>query len=239
MPSKTVSCVIAAYNEEKGIGTVLKAVSGHPMITEVIVVDDGSKDRTAEIVRQFPGVKLIIHPVNKGKTLTVADGIAAAQGDYICALDADLIGITEESVTRLIRPVTEGLATVSISLRENCPWFYRPFHLDYISGERVYPKHLLSDHLDAMRKLPKFGLEVFMNQLIIKQQLPIAIVYLPNVVSPLKYSKAGFFAGLKGDIGMIRDIFKTVSLKECFSEIFHLMKLRVVIPAHFYESSSK
>ena len=155
----------------------------------------------------------------------------AASGEFICALDADLIGITADSVTRLITPVIEGRAAVSISLREQYPWFWHPFHLDYISGERVYPKTLMSVHLDELRALSKFGLEVFMNRLIIKQKLPVAIVYLPNVISPLKYSKQGFFRGLVGDILMIRDIFKTVPIWECLSQISHLMKLRVALPA--------
>ena len=231
MTTRTISCVIAAYNEEKSIATVLRAVSGHPLLREVIVVDDGSRDRTSDIVKQFPDVTLIRHPVNKGKTISVADGIAAAAGDFICALDADLIGITADSVTRLIVPVTEGIAAVSISLREQYPWFWHPFHLDYISGERVYPRSLLNDHIDDLRHLSKFGLEVFMNRLIIKQRLPVAIVYLPHVISPLKESKQGFWRGLAGDIKMVGDIFNTVPVWECASQIVHLMRLRVKLPA--------
>ncbi len=223
--------MIAAYNEEKGIGTVLKAVSNHPLLKEVIVVDDGSHDRTSEIVAQFPDITLIKHSVNKGKTMSVADGIMAATGDLICSLDADLLGITADSVTRLITPITAGTATVSISLRSQYPWFWHPFHLDYISGERVYPKTLLSDHIEELRHLSKFGLEVFMNRLIIKEKLPIAIVYLPNVISPLKSAKQGFFRGAIGDIKMVGDIFNTVPIWECVSQIVHLMKLRVKLPA--------
>lgn len=223
----TISCVIAAYNEEKGIGTVLRAAVGHPLLKEVIVVDDGSHDRTSEIVGQFPSVKLIRHPQNKGKSKTVADGITAATGEYICALDADLIGITPDSITRLITPVAlEGKADISISLRENCPWFYRPIHLDFLSGERVYKKSFMAPHLDELRALPNFGLEVFMNRLIIAQKLRLVIVYLPGVISPLKYSKEGIMAGIKGDIGMARDILKTVSIYTFVWEIAHLMARR-------------
>lgn len=226
----TISCVIAAYNEEKGIGTVLKAAVGHPLLKEVIVVDDGSRDRTSEIVAQFPSVKLIRHPKNKGKSVTVADGIDAATGEYICALDADLIGITPDSIRRLIAPVIAAQADISISLRENCPWFYRPIHLDFLSGERVYKKTFMEPHLAELRALPNFGLEVFMNRLIIKQKMRLAIVYLPGVISPLKYHKEGIWAGVKGDIGMAHDILKTVSLYEFVSEIVHLMIRRVKVP---------
>jgi hypothetical protein len=71
-----------------------------------------------------------------------------------------------------------------------------------------------------------------MNRLIIKKQLPVAIVYLPGVISPLKSTKQGFFVGIVGDINMVRDIFKTVSLWECLSQIINLMKLRVKLPAN-------
>jgi len=229
MATKTVSCVIAAYNEEKGIGTVLRAVSKHPLLKEVIVVDDGSHDHTVDIIAQFPDITLIKHPVNKGKTISVADGIAAATGDFICSLDADLLGITADSVTRLITPVADGSAAVSISLREKYPWFWHPFHMDYISGERVYPKALLGEHMEELHHLSKFGLEVFMNRLIIKKNLPVAIVYLPNVISPLKSTKQGFFRGVIGDIKMVGDIFNTVPIWECLSQIVHLMKLRVTL----------
>jgi glycosyltransferase involved in cell wall biosynthesis len=239
MKSKTVSCVIAAYNEEKGIGTVLKAVSGHPLLSEIIVIDDCSHDRTSEIVKQFPGVTLIRHEVNKGKTISVADGIEAATGDFICSIDADLIGITADSISRLLGPVLDGVAKVSISLRENYPLIYRPWHLDYISGERVYPKSLLGDHLEEMRSLRKFGLEVFMNKLIIDQKLPVAIVYLPNVISPLKYSKEGFWGGLQGDIKMFGDVFATVSAIDCLFQIINLSKLRVKLPKDRAYASSK
>ena len=227
----TISCVIAAYNEEKGISTVLRAVSKHPLLKEVIVIDDGSHDRTVDIVGQFPDITLIKHPVNKGKTISVADGIAAATGDLICSLDADLIGITADSITRLIAPIVDGRAAVSISLRERYPWFWHPFGLDYISGERVYPKGLLNEHMEELRRLSKFGLEVFMNRLIIEKKLPVAIVYLPQVISPLKSAKQGFFHGLIGDIKMIGDIFHTVPAWECLSQIVHLMRLRVALPS--------
>ena len=62
------------------------------------------------------------------------------------------------------------------------------------------------------------------------QRLRIAIVYLPQVVSPLKYYKEGMLAGVVGDFGMVRDILKTVSLYELVSQIVHLMRLRVGAP---------
>ena len=93
----TLSVVIPAYNEENGIteiaqrvlavrGNLEKAGVGE---LEVIVVDDGSRDRTAEIASQIEGVRLIQHPKNKGYGAALKTGFSQAKGELIGFLDAD------------------------------------------------------------------------------------------------------------------------------------------------------
>jgi len=95
MPRLTiVSVVIPAYNEDRFIGRLLDAIqqvdlSSLHCALDLIVVDDGSTDRTAEIVAQVPGVTLIRKP-NGGKGSAVRAGILAAKGDYVLIQDADL-----------------------------------------------------------------------------------------------------------------------------------------------------
>ena len=85
-----VTVVIPAHNEEGAIGAVLAALRGvtHPALHEVIVVDDGSSDRTAEIA-QASGVKVIRQPSNRGYGAALKAGIRAASSDYILTMDAD------------------------------------------------------------------------------------------------------------------------------------------------------
>ena len=93
----TLSVVIPAYNEEDGIDVVVQRVLAvAPALAEVgmsdlelIVVDDGSADRTAELVAAIPGVRLIRHRKNGGYGAALKTGFAAARGEWIGFLDAD------------------------------------------------------------------------------------------------------------------------------------------------------
>ena len=223
----TLSCIIPAYNEAARIAAVLAAVTDHPMIDQIIVVDDGSTDATSAVVSGIAGVQLITLAQNIGKTAALAVAIKQAQGDYLLLVDADLIGLAPRDLTALIEPVQSGRADVSISLRRNAPLIWRWIGLDYISGERVLPRVLITPHLDALARLPKFGFEVFLNGLIIAAQLRIAVVDWPRVESPLKSRKYGAIAGIRGDFGMIRDLLRSVSALGLLHQITQMRRLRL------------
>ena len=92
-----LSIVIPAYNEENGIKEIVTRVLAiEPALKEIgmqglelLVVDDGSKDRTAEVASNIPGVKLIRHPRNKGYGAALKTGFSKATGELIAFLDAD------------------------------------------------------------------------------------------------------------------------------------------------------
>src|SRR6202008_4493781 len=122
---KPISCVICAFNEAQRIGDVLAAASGHPLIDEIIVVDDGSTDATARCASAFADVTVISLWPNRGKTQALAAGLAAAASDYLMLLDADLDGVTPNDLTELAAPVLSGAADGSISLRGDTLGVYR------------------------------------------------------------------------------------------------------------------
>ncbi|MEN4098363.1 MAG: glycosyltransferase family 2 protein [Anaerolineaceae bacterium] len=93
----TLSVVIPAYNEEDGIAEIVHRVlqvkerlkiSGIDEL-ELLVVDDGSKDRTSDIASNIPGARVIQHPVNKGYGAALKTGFSTAKGELIGFLDAD------------------------------------------------------------------------------------------------------------------------------------------------------
>lgn len=225
----TVSCVVCAYNEEKGIGGVLSALSGHPLISEIIVVDDGSKDRTAEIARSFSGVKVITMNPNGGKSRAFASGVKAASGEYILMIDADLEKVDASNITSLVQPVVNGTVDTTLTLRKNSLLIYRLLNLDFVSGERVIPKSLIADHLTAIENLPGFGLEVFLNNLILEHKLRIGSVWWENVRNPRKRAKVGFIQGFLGDAAMIRQILRVYPMNKIVSQIVLMRRALVTV----------
>ncbi|MHB0875603.1 MAG: glycosyltransferase family 2 protein [Anaerolineae bacterium] len=91
--SVLVSIVVPAYNEEVAIADDLDgikaAMDASPYSYEVIVVDDGSRDRTAEIARQRPWVRLVQHPHNRGGGAARNSGLKASRGELVAMTDAD------------------------------------------------------------------------------------------------------------------------------------------------------
>lgn len=121
----SVSIVIPAYNEETRLPRTLSAVMaflarGAFRESEILVIDDGSRDRTAAMVEQFrhthPQVRLLKNPGNRGKGYAVRHGMLQARGEWVLFSDADLSAPIEE-LTKLIDAATSQDAAVAIGSR--------------------------------------------------------------------------------------------------------------------------
>lgn len=113
--------VIPAYNEEKTVGDVVRQIIPHTsyLLPHVIVVDDGSSDRTAAVAREA-GAMVLQHPINRGLGAALSTGIAGAlrimnQG-IVVTLDADGQHDPAE-LPRLVEPILTGKAEVVIGTR--------------------------------------------------------------------------------------------------------------------------
>lgn len=224
----TVSCIIPAWNEAARLPSVLATVVGHPLVGEVVVIDDASADATAEVAAGA-GARVVTLEMNCGKSVAVARGLTLARGRLVLLLDADLEGLTPDHVTSLILPVLSGQATVSVSLRSNAPQLWRRIGLDYISGERVMPREILLADTDRIASLRGFGLEVHINRLWLRRGCRVAVVPLAGVSSPSKARKHGALKGVSGDVRMIADILRTIGLTEVLHQIRGLRRARAIV----------
>lgn len=123
MAHPELSIVIPAYNESARIESALERVTSciteQGWNAEILVVDDGSSDDTAQIVQRWmqthPRLHLIQNPGNRGKGYSVRNGLLQAAGDIVMFTDADLSAPMEEA-ERLITAIREG-ADVAIGSR--------------------------------------------------------------------------------------------------------------------------
>lgn len=109
-----LSVIIPVYNEVESIQVILKRVQETKLASEIIIVDDGSKDGTRDVLKTLDGkkgVRIILHKHNKGKGAAVRTGLAAAKGDILLIQDADL-EYDPRDYAQLLVPITEGLADV-------------------------------------------------------------------------------------------------------------------------------
>jgi len=103
--------LIPAYNEEKTIRNVLKIALKSPGIGQIVLVDDGSIDRTVERATGLsPMIEIISHKENKGKGVAVRSGVALAKYETIVFIDADLTNITPEMIAALAEPLLTNRA---------------------------------------------------------------------------------------------------------------------------------
>ena len=116
-----LSVLIPVYNEEATLLELLQRVREVEIKKEIILVDDGSKDGTRDLMKneiegKFPDVKVFYHDVNKGKGAAIRTAIGQATGDYLIVQDADLEYDPREYYT-LLEPLLDGRADVVFGSR--------------------------------------------------------------------------------------------------------------------------
>ena len=110
--NKSVSIVIPAYNEEATVAQVVSVARKLSYVDEVIVVDDGSSDRTVEEA-ESAGATVISHLVNEGKGSAIKTGFKYSHGNIVAFIDADVSNFTSEKIDKIIRPILEDRTDIT------------------------------------------------------------------------------------------------------------------------------
>jgi len=108
-----LSIIIPVYNEEKTVEAIIKKVKKLelPVQKEIIVVDDGSSDKSFDIIKKIRGIKILRHKINLGKGAAVKTGIANSTGEILIIQDADL-ELNPQEINKLLHPIIEKDANV-------------------------------------------------------------------------------------------------------------------------------
>jgi len=171
-----ISCVIPAYNEENRVGKVVKVVKSCSLISEVIVVSDGSIDKTAEEAKLAGADKVIELKENIGKGGAVFKGAEIANYPILLLLDADLISLKEEHLKRLIDPFFKKEVDMVIGvLKDDLGQKILPL----ISGQRVVRRDFILRFPEI--KKSRFNLEILMNKFAKKLKYKVVFVELENL----------------------------------------------------------
>jgi dolichol-phosphate mannosyltransferase len=133
---ESLSIVIPCFNERATLAAILERVAAAPVALrkEVVVIDDGSTDGSAELLRDLTAayagsttpLVALFHDRNRGKGAALRTGFAAATGDIVLVQDADL-EYDPNDYAALVKPIVDGVAKVVYGSR----WFNRHFHVAY------------------------------------------------------------------------------------------------------------
>ena len=209
------TAIVCAYNEEKYLAGVVDGLLNTPLIQEIVVVDDGSQDQTAAILRRYEQIERV-HPLilspNQGKGNAMAEGISAASGDILLFVDADLTNWDANYAAKVLEPILADRADMVIGypLRADDPWENADVlhYQRWLSGERAVWR---SDLLPILSKLrpSRFGAETLINMHFRTLHQPISLVPLSGLLHVIKFEKSPHSEAWVEYVREVRQILRT------------------------------
>lgn len=206
-----VAAIVPAYNEEQRIAAVLEAIERADLVDEIVVVSDGSTDRTYEVAAANPRVRALRLEANGGKAGAMCAGAAATEADVLLFLDADLIKLKPEHVNALVGPVLNGDTDMSVGVfrggRSVTDW--AQILVPYISGQRALRRDVFVaiPELNALRS----GVEMAITKYFNVTGLKVKSVILSGVTHPMKEEKIGLIHGFTARMRMYYDISRVMT----------------------------
>ncbi len=205
-----VSAIVPAYNEAERIAAVLRPLAQVPSVREIIVVDDGSTDETAQVARHL-GAHVIALSVNQGKAAALDAGVRRARYETLLFLDADLVGLRPDHIDRMLATYLENQYDMVVGVFRNgrLNTDFAQVVAPYLSGQRVLRKSLWKRLRHKIHKLD-FGVEIALTKLAFKEGWAQGTVELAGVTHVMKEEKRGLSKGLASRFKMYGDYVRSV-----------------------------
>ncbi len=206
-----VSIIIPAFNEEKNIPQVLDSIHTLRNVYEILVVNDGSEDKTSDIVRSYD-IPVVDLQQNKGKSYAMWTGLQFTSGQVILFLDADLIGLKPGHVHKMIMPILSDNADMTVGIFNSGRGItdlaqkLTPF----LSGQRGVKREILQK-LDEKEWISGYGIEIALTRYAKEHHLRMMEIPLDNVTQTIKEEKLGLTKGMKARLKMYWEIAKEIN----------------------------
>ncbi len=185
------TAVICAFNEEKTIRDVLFSVSDCRIFDEIIVINDGSTDKTKVIISDCKKELDIIDihlPENEGKGFAMAIGLEQASNELIVFCDADLSNLRKEHLLQLTKPIITNEAEMVLGQPTETLINYHINPFKPFTGQRAVLRLDILPIVDDMKK-SKFGVETLINLYYESQNKKVKHVKLKGLKHPTKFNK--------------------------------------------------
>jgi glycosyltransferase involved in cell wall biosynthesis len=196
-PARTpvIDVVIPARDEAATVAAVVAASRLCVYVREVIVVDDGSADDTAERATAA-GAKVLARQPGGSKARAMELGVGATDADAVLFLDADLTGLTGAHLDDICRPFVEGRAVMSLGTFDyGRRWNWLVLRFPPTSGERVVPRWVFDSV--PPHKRDGYTIEVMLNEVIAEGRLPTTARVMEGVFHRTKREKFGRLEGTR------------------------------------------
>jgi glycosyltransferase involved in cell wall biosynthesis len=225
-----VTCIIPFYNEEEWtLRIIVFSVLAVPEITQVILVDDGSKSKKVfnAMVRTFNHrypVKILRINSNIGKSSAVSYALNKSYNKNILLVDADIKHIRITEFNSAIKKFKEESLEMVILKRTKSLPLVKLFRSNTLfSGERIIKKSHLTKILSTGIK--GFQLEIGINQYFIEKKIQNKCGWSPSsAVNNYKFKKISFLKGIYKDYKMYNDLIKYVGLRNYINQVFNFCK---------------
>lgn len=200
---KDVSAIICAYNEENTIKDVLISVAKSGLFDEVIVVNDGSTDKTQDIIEDCKKSCCIVDiylPENKGKGYAMALGVEKSNSGIIVFIDADLTKSSavqlKDPLNLLIKPIREGEADMVLGQPYVTILNYKVNPFKSLTGERSVKREDILPIVNKMKD-SDFGVETLINLYYQASGKVVKYILLPELDHLSKFSKVSTLSAAK------------------------------------------